>query len=57
MKRILSILLVALVMVAMLAVTASVAFADRSFGPGSGGGSGNEKCHPPGQTTNTPGCK
>ena len=57
MKRILSILMVALVVVAMTAVTASVAFADPSFGPGNGGGSGNAKCHPPGQTTTTPGCK
>jgi hypothetical protein len=27
------------------------------FGPGNGGGGGNAKCHPPGQTTDTPGCK
>jgi hypothetical protein len=60
MKRILSILMVALVMAAMLALTASVAFADPSFGPGSSGGGPNDanaKCHPPGQTTDTPGCK
>jgi hypothetical protein len=50
----------------ILAVTAAVlslgvavpaAYADRSFGPGNGGGTGNEKCHPPGQTTGVPGCK
>jgi hypothetical protein len=63
MKRILSILMVSLFMVAVMAVTASVAFADPAFGPGnSGGGEGNSgpqvgKCHPPGQTTTTPGCK
>jgi Spy/CpxP family protein refolding chaperone len=31
-------------------------FADK-FGPGNGGGGGNGKCHPPGQTTDVPGCK
>jgi hypothetical protein len=37
--------------------------ADPAFGPGNkGGGVGNSgpqvgKCHPPGQTTTTPGCK
>ena len=42
-------------------VPASVA--DPAFGPGNnGGGEGNSgpqgaKCHPPGQTTDTPGCK
>ena len=35
---------------------AAFALADK-FGPGNGGGGGNAKCHPPGQTTNTPGCK
>jgi hypothetical protein len=30
-------------------------FADK-FGPGNSGG-GNGKCHPPGQTTDVPGCK
>ena len=55
--------------VAVLAVvfgglgTAAPAFADPAFGPGNkGGGEGNSgpqdaKCHPPGQTTDTPGCK
>jgi len=55
----------------MLAVVLSVsalamaapAFATPAFGPGNnGGGNGNSgpqvgKCHPPGQTTTTPGCK
>jgi hypothetical protein len=43
---------------------ATSAFADPSFGPGAGNGSGNNepqdqgaKCHPPGQTTTEPGCK
>jgi hypothetical protein len=42
----------------VLAVQAPAAFglADK-FGPGNGGGGGNAKCHPPGQTTDTPGCK
>ena len=40
-----------------------VSLADPAFGPGNGGGgNGNSgpqvgKCHPPGQTTTTPGCK
>jgi hypothetical protein len=53
---------------AALAVTATTvvvpaSLADPSFGPGNnGGGNGNSgpqvgKCHPPGQTTTTPGCK
>jgi hypothetical protein len=43
--------------------TAGPVFADPAFGPGNnGGGVGNSgpqdgKCHPPGQTTDTPGCK
>ena len=50
----------------MLALTMSfggAAFADPAFGPGNkGGGEGNSgpqvaKCHAPGQTTTTPGCK
>jgi len=46
-----------------LAMVAPPAFADPAFGPGNkGGGQGNSgpqvgKCHPPGQTTTTPGCK
>jgi hypothetical protein len=41
-----------------LSVPASTAlgFADK-FGPGNGGGGGAQKCHPPGQTTDVPGCK
>ena len=50
----------------MLALTMSfggAVFADPAFGPGNkGGGEGNSgpqvgKCHPPGTTTTTPGCK
>jgi hypothetical protein len=40
-----------------LGVAAPMAYADPAFGPGNGGGTGNNKCHPPGQTTNVPGCK
>ena len=49
--------------VSALALTAAPAFGDPAFGPGNkGGGQGNSgpqvgKCHPPGQTTDTPGCK
>ena len=49
--------------VSALAMTASPALGDPAFGPGNkGGGVGNSgpqvgKCHPPGQTTDTPGCK
>ena len=50
----------------MLALTMSfggAVLADPAFGPGNkGGGEGNSgpqvgKCHPPGTTTTTPGCK
>ena len=53
----------ALLAASALAVVPTSALADPAFGPGnSGGGTGNSgpqvgKCHPPGQTTNTPGCK
>ena len=46
-----------------ISVLAAPAFGDPAFGPGNnGGGAGNSgpsvgKCHPPGQTTDTPGCK
>jgi hypothetical protein len=46
-----------------VSVLAAPAFGDPAFGPGNnGGGQGNSgpqvgKCHPPGQTTDTPGCK
>ena len=39
---------------------AGVAFAEPDFGPGNssaGPNDANAKCHPPGQTTTTPGCK
>jgi hypothetical protein len=42
------------------AAFAPAAVADPSFGPGNSGGGPNDanaKCHPPGQTTTTPGCK
>ena len=55
-------LIVALTMALTMSVSGA-ALADPAFGPGNkGGGEGNSgpqvgKCHPPGQTTNTPGCK
>ncbi|HMJ36165.1 MAG TPA: hypothetical protein VK501_19840 [Baekduia sp.] len=45
--------------VGALGIPAS-AFADPDFGPGNSSKGPNDagaKCHPPGQTTNTPGCK
>ncbi len=48
---------------AATSVVVPTSLADPSFGPGNkGGGEGNSgpigaKCHPPGQTTYTPGCK
>lgn len=50
---------------ALLAASATPAFADPSFGPGAGNGQGNNaphenpgtKCHPPGQTNDNPECK
>ena len=55
----------ALAAIALCATSAVVpaSLADPAFGPGNnGGGAGNSgpqtgKCHPPGQTTTTPGCK
>jgi hypothetical protein len=49
--------------VCALSICAAPAWADPAFGPGNkGGGQGNSgpqvgKCHPPGQTVDTPGCK
>jgi hypothetical protein len=43
-----------------LALPVATASADPDFGPGNsqkGPNDGGAKCHPPGQTTNTPGCK
>ena len=43
-----------------LSATAPAAFADPDFGPGNsskGPNDGGAKCHPPGQTVDTPGCK
>jgi len=51
---------VALTTLGVLGALAPAALADPSFGPGSSGGGPNDanaKCHPPGQTTTTPGCK
>jgi hypothetical protein len=54
---------VAFTTLAVLGALAPAAMADPAFGPGNnGGGAGNSgpqdgKCHPPGQTTTTPGCK
>ena len=51
---------VALATFGVLGALAPAALADPSFGPGSAGGGPNDanaKCHPPGQTTTTPGCK
>ena len=56
MKRI----LVAVVASLALLLGAGAAAADPDFGPGNsskGPNDGGAKCHPPGQTVNTPGCK
>ena len=59
-KRLIAVFISALLTLGMVAGPAA---ADPAFGPGNqGGGQGNSgpqdgKCHPPGQTTNTPGCK
>jgi hypothetical protein len=45
---------------AMLALTPAAALADPDFGPGNSSMGPNDagaKCHPPGQTVDTPGCK
>jgi len=51
---------VAFATLGVLGALAPAALADPSFGPGSSGGGPNDanaKCHPPGQTVDTPGCK
>ena len=60
MKRILTVLVAMLIMAAMLVVMAMPAFAAPDFGPGNsskGPNDGGAKCHPPGRTVDTPGCK
>ena len=53
----------ALSVLALSITAAPIASADPAFVPGNkGGGEGNSgphvgKCHPPGQTSDTPGCK
>lgn len=45
---------------AALSITAAPALADPDFGPGNsskGPHDGGAKCHPPGKTVDTPGCK
>jgi hypothetical protein len=62
MRRRITLLFAALTMALTMSLSGA-ALADPAFGPGNkGGGEGNKgpqgaKCHPPGQTTNTPGCK
>jgi hypothetical protein len=41
---------------ALSAIGMAAALADPQFGPGNGQQNG-DKCHPPGQTVNVPGCK
>jgi len=61
-RRRATVFLTALAVMATSAVVPA-SLADPAFGPGNnGGGQGNSgpsvgKCHPPGQTTTTPGCK
>jgi hypothetical protein len=53
-------LLIAALMMAVTMSVSGVAFADPDFGPGNsqkGPKDPGAKCHPPGQTVNTPGCK
>jgi len=40
-----------------LSVAAAPAVADPDFGPGNSSKGPGAKCHPPGQTVTTPGCK
>ena len=48
---------VAAMAAAVVICVQSAAGADPAFGPGNGTGQGIEKCHPPGQTGDVPGCK
>jgi hypothetical protein len=53
-------LVAGLLAAAALSITAAPAVADPDFGPGNsskGPNDGGAKCHPPGQTVDTPGCK
>jgi hypothetical protein len=53
-------LLIAALMLALSMSLGGVAFADPDFGPGNsnkGPQDKGAKCHPPGQTSGTPGCK
>jgi hypothetical protein len=53
-------LLFTAVTMALTMSLSGVAFADPDFGPGNSQKGPNDpgaKCHPPGQTVNTPGCK
>jgi hypothetical protein len=50
----------ALIAAGLMAGGGGVAFADPDFGPGNSSKGPNDagaKCHPPGQTEDTPGCK
>ena len=53
-------LLIAALTMALTMSFSGAAFADPDFGPGNsskGPNDGGAKCHPPGKTVNTPGCK
>ena len=55
-KRLIAALITALLTLGVVGPAA----ADPQFGPGNAGGAAGDaqsKCHPPGQTTDTPGCK
>ena len=52
--------LASILAVASLSIAAAPAFAAPDFGPGNSSKGPNDpgaKCHPPGTTVNTPGCK
>jgi hypothetical protein len=52
--------LTAITLATFFALGTGTAFADPDFGPGNSSKGPNDpgaKCHPPGQTTDTPGCK
>jgi hypothetical protein len=49
--------ILALLVVGVIGMAGLAMGAANKFGPGNGDGGGVQKCHPPGQTKTTPGCK
>ncbi len=60
MRKRITLLIAALLLALTMSFGSAAAFADPDFGPGNSSKGPNDpgaKCHPPGQTVDTPGCK